>query len=134
MTVADQIKFNQAIIAVGSNIQPERYITRARELIRNTHQLICESRFRKTKPIGYSEQPDFTNGVFLIETAMSEKQLTAWLKETEARLDRTRTKNRNGPRTIDLDIVIWNGKVIDQHVYERDFLNQAIRELDSSLL
>jgi 2-amino-4-hydroxy-6-hydroxymethyldihydropteridine diphosphokinase len=134
MTVNRQIKSNQAIISVGSNIQPKRYIARARELIRNTHQLIQESRFRKTKPIGYSEQPDFTNGAFLIATTMSKKQLTAWLKETETKLHRTRTKNPNGPRTIDLDIVIWNRKVIDQHVYERDFLNRAVKEIDPSLL
>lgn len=134
MTVAGKNKLNQAVIAIGSNINPDEYIARARELIRNTHQLVRESRFRVTRPVGYSEQPDFTNGAFLIKTAMSEKKLVSWLKKAEESLDRTRTRNRDGPRTIDLDIVVWNGKVIDQHVYEWDFLNQAVRELDSSLL
>ena len=134
MTAAGKTKLNHAVIAVGSNINPDEHIAKARELIRNTHQLIRESRFRMTRPIGFTAQPDFKNGAFLIKTAMSKKQLCSWLKKVEENLGRKRTQNRNGPRTIDLDIVIWNGKIVDPHVYVRDFLNQAVRELDSSLL
>ncbi len=51
------------------------------------------------------------------------------LREIESGLGRVRTGNKNGPRTIDLDILVWNGEVVDDDVYEREFLKTSIREL-----
>jgi 2-amino-4-hydroxy-6-hydroxymethyldihydropteridine diphosphokinase len=51
------------------------------------------------------------------------------LKELESKLGRVNTDNRYGPRTIDLDILVWNGEVVDEEVYEREFLRKSIKEL-----
>jgi 2-amino-4-hydroxy-6-hydroxymethyldihydropteridine diphosphokinase len=40
-----------------------------------------------------------------------------------------KTDNKHGPREIDLDILVWNGEVVDEEVYEREFLRKSINEL-----
>ena len=87
------------------------------------------SEFIITKPIGIENQPDFTNGAVKILTDLSFSELTSLLKKIEDDLGRDRTAPKYGPRTIDLDIVIWNGKIVDPDYYSRDFLQQLIAEL-----
>jgi 2-amino-4-hydroxy-6-hydroxymethyldihydropteridine diphosphokinase len=120
---------NEAVVGTGSNIEPERHIALARDALAKDHVLLCESRFVRTAPIGVTDQPEFTNGVFLIATTMTRESLKAYLKRTEDRLGRIRTGNRYGPRTIDLDIVVWNGEIVDQDYYDRDFLRHAVAEV-----
>ena len=60
---------------------------------------------------------------------MSRKELNQWLKGVENELGRVRTANKYGPRTIDLDIVIWDGKIVNQDLIERDFLKTAVSEV-----
>ncbi|NQT26059.1 2-amino-4-hydroxy-6-hydroxymethyldihydropteridine diphosphokinase [candidate division KSB1 bacterium] len=120
---------NTAVIGVGSNIDPEKNIEHARTALVHTHQLIAESRFTQTEPIGYADQSPFTNGVWLIKTEMDKNKLTEWLHDLEGQLERVRTENKYGPRTIDLDVVVWNGQIVDSNVYERDYLKQAVLEV-----
>ena len=120
---------NTAVIGVGSNINPEENIRLAKEAIKSSLELLGESKFVKTEPLGYKDQDDFTNGAFLIRTQMSRAELNSWLKSLENSLGRVRTENKNSPRTIDLDILVWNGEVIDGDVAERGFLRDSISEL-----
>ncbi len=120
---------NTAIVGFGSNIEPEENISLALALLKKYHSVLCESEIVLTKPIGYINQPDFHNGAVLIHTQMSFETLKSWLKGIENRLGRRRTSNKNGPRTIDLDIVIWNGTVVDPNITHRTFLKNAILEL-----
>jgi 2-amino-4-hydroxy-6-hydroxymethyldihydropteridine diphosphokinase len=122
----------QAVIALGSNIEPRKNIELARERIRSTHRVIRESRFVETSPIGYVDQPNFLNGAILIETETSQKELVEWLHQVENSLGRVRTGNRFGPRTIDLDLVMWDGEVLDTDVYEREYLREAVGEVCGS--
>ena len=123
------MKPNTVVIGVGSNINPEENIHQAKKEIESVHELLNSSAFIKTKPLGYKEQDDFTNGAHLIRTSMNRKELTSWLKELENKLGRVKTENKNGPRTIDLDILVWNGEVVDKDVSERQFLRDSIKEL-----
>lgn len=123
---------NEAIIAIGANINPHENIARAKTIISENHQLLAESRFVETTPIGHIPQPNYINGAILIRTEMSQVELRNWLKRLEDRLGRVRLE-KYGPRTIDLDIVVWNGKIIDADVYERDFLRQALLEIYPNL-
>ena len=59
---------------------------------------------------------------------MNHEQLRDWLKQVEDQLGRKRIE-KFGPRTIDLDIVVWNDKIVDADVYERDFLRNAIQQI-----
>jgi 2-amino-4-hydroxy-6-hydroxymethyldihydropteridine diphosphokinase len=53
----------------------------------------------------------------------------AYLKDLEARLGRVRTENKFGPRTIDIDVVVWNGEIVNEDYYTRDFVRNAVDEL-----
>lgn len=120
---------NSAIISVGSNINPEANLEKARAVLQKEQRLLAFTKSRLTKPVGYADQPDFLNAVFLIETDLDMISLNAFCKTLEKRLGRVHTPNMFGPRTIDLDIAVFNGKVIDNDVYERDFLQELILEL-----
>ena len=117
---------NQAVIGVGSNIEPAINVPRARERIAHRHVIIAESPLVETSPIGYVHQPDFTNGALLVETDLDRERLRADLKAIELMLGRRPGTKRYGPRTIDLDIVVWNGEVIDRDLYTRDYLRKAV--------
>ncbi|MBD3288050.1 2-amino-4-hydroxy-6-hydroxymethyldihydropteridine diphosphokinase [candidate division KSB1 bacterium] len=120
---------NKAIIALGANIKPAENISQAKVIIARNHKKLAESSIVETQPIGYTQQPNFLNGTMLIETKLSRSELAKWLKQVEKQLGRVRTKNKNGPRTIDLDIVVWNNEIVDNDVYERDFLWNSVREV-----
>jgi len=120
---------NTAVIGLGSNIDPEENIAKARESIGRECKVIKSSSFVETEPVGYEDQDKFINGALLIETDMDKEGLKSWLKNLESSLGRVRSDNRYGPRTIDLDILVWNGEVVDGEVHERNFLKAAIGEL-----
>jgi 2-amino-4-hydroxy-6-hydroxymethyldihydropteridine diphosphokinase len=88
----------------------------------------------KTKPIGYANQEDFINGSVLISTSLELSALQNKLKQVEQKLKRIRTANKNGPRAIDLDVIVWDGEIIDADVYARPFLHDAVKELWPGLL
>ncbi len=120
---------NIAVISVGSNIDPEVNIEKGRSLLAGEHELLGESSFVRTKPIGHLEQPDFVNGAFLISTELDQEELERNLKKIEKALGRVKSAIKFGPRTIDLDIVVWNGKVVSRDFYARDFVRNACCEL-----
>ena len=116
-------------IGVGSNISPRENVAAAQTIMQEAFPGFRASQFVTTAPIGDSLQDDYLNGAFCIQTSWPEARLTAWLKATETELGRTRSTDKNGPRTIDLDVVVWNGKVRDEDFYERNFLKNAVLEL-----
>lgn len=120
---------NRAVLSVGSNIQPERNVKRALALLKRDGILRAASRFVRTAPIGVLDQPDFLNGAALVETELERVALKRRLREMEERLGRRREGPRCGPRPIDLDIVVWNGRVVDRDYYERDFVRHAVLEV-----
>lgn len=120
---------NRAVIGVGSNVEPERHVPAARRHIAQRHVVLAASPFVRTRPVGRVDQPDFTNGALLVETALDRERLRGDLKIIEALLGRQRGEDRYGPRTIDLDIVVWNGRIVDPDFYTRGFLRQAVMAL-----
>lgn len=120
---------NQAIIAVGSNIDPQKNIALAREILARDFEVVAETAFVSTKPIGYTQQPDFLNGAILVRTELNLEPLRQRLRKIEDTLGRRRGVLTFGPRTVDLDIVVWNGKLLDPDFYERDYLKKAVLEL-----
>ena len=124
---------NQAVIAVGSNIDPVRNIKKASTLLSKSQKFVRESAFARTEPILYENQPDFMNGAFLIETELPLDDLVKWLKSVEKQLGRKPSENKYGPRPIDLDVVVWNGELIGKDFYERDFVKKAVLELLPSI-
>ena len=124
---------NQAIIAVGSNIDPDTNIAKALEILARDFEVVAETDFVSTKPVGYTQQPDFLNGAILVRTDLKLEPLRQHLKQIEDTLGRRRGVLSFGPRTVDLDIVVWNGKLLDPDFYEREYLKKVVLELDPGL-
>ena len=120
---------NSAVVSIGSNINPEENISKALTAIAKAHTVLKVSSLVHTKPIGFTDQPDFTNGSMLVTTVLQKDQFNRYLKDLELQLERIKDANKYGPRTIDLDIIVWNGKIIDNDFYERDFLRNSILEI-----
>lgn len=119
----------KAVIGIGSNIAPEKNIRNARAILAQKFQVLAESEFVTTKPIGNAAQPDFINGAVLIESPVTHEKLAEELKAIEKQLGRKESVDKFAPRTIDLDIVVFNGEVTDQDFYSRDFLKTAVLEV-----
>ena len=120
---------HECIIGIGSNIDPEQNVATALFFLRQEHELISVSTLVKTSPIGISDQPDFLNGAAKIFTEMEMTDFKNYLKGVEDQLKRDRSAPKYGPRTIDLDIVIWDGEIVDPDYYNRDFLKNAVDEI-----
>ena len=120
---------NVAIIGIGSNINPDQNIPLALQLLAEDVVIEKVSELVRTKPIGIPDQPDFINGAVRISTCLSREALEALLKATEDSTGRDRTLPRFGPRTIDLDLVVWNGEIVDPDYYTRDFLQASVSEV-----
>lgn len=120
---------NSVIISIGSNIDPEPNITRMLAILEKDCKLLKVSEMVSTKPIGMTNQSDFMNGAALLETNMERGDFTRYLKSVEDKLGRDRSLPKFGPRTMDLDIIVWNGDIIDDDYYSRDFLCQAVKSL-----
>ncbi len=120
---------NTVIIGVGSNIEPGSNIREAIRLVCQGALLLGVSTFKKTSPIGIENQPDFINGAIKISTPMQKEQLQELLKTIENQLGRNRELPKFGPRTIDLDIVVWNGEIVDEDYFSRGFLREFVGQL-----
>ena len=120
---------NKVVIGLGSNIKPQENIDRARKLLGEKFQILAESAFITTKPVGYTKQANFINGALLIETPLSQEILKNKLKNLEIEMGREASAIKFGPRSIDMDIVVFNGQIVDKDFYARDFLKKSVLEL-----
>lgn len=126
---------HRAVVGVGSNVEPERHVAAAEALLGAEQRLLAASGWERTVALGppgadgrptASGQPAFLNGALLVETALDERGFRAYLRAAEARLGRRRGGDRWAPRTIDLDLVVWDGAIVDPDVHRRDFLARAV--------
>ncbi|KAL8977591.1 MAG: hypothetical protein Q9205_006639, partial [Flavoplaca limonia] len=105
---------NKVYIALGSNIGDRTgTIEQAcKEMALRGLRVRRTSSLYETEPMYKTDQPSFINGACEIETRLSPLELLDQLKDIEATLGRVKTV-RNGPRTVDLDILLYNNEVID---------------------
>ena len=120
---------HEVVIGLGSNIDPEANLEQAVQELESRFKVSKRSQWNRTKPIGILDQPDFYNGALLMETELEQQSLKMELKRIEDILGRDRSLPKFGPRTIDLDILIWNKKVVDEDYYERDFVRKGVEEI-----
>lgn len=113
-----------AYIGLGSNIEPETNLPRAVAALRQHVVVLGMSSAWHAPALGTSG-PDFLNAVLKIETdILAEDLKNSVLCPIEARLGRKRGPNKNAPRTIDLDILIFDDQIHDAHIW--DFAHLAI--------
>ena len=103
-----------AYIGIGSNVGDRKAnCLQAFELLAEAGRVISVSSLYYTEPVGYKEQEDFINAVAALETDLPPADLLALCHSIEDRLGRTRTV-RWGPRTVDLDILLYGDVVMNQ--------------------
>ncbi len=97
---------------------------------------------RETDPVGILDQPRFLNAAAALDTELSARELLQRLLAIERRLGRTRDGTRFGPRTIDLDLLVYGAERLDEpglqvphpRLHERLFALEPLAELDPSLV
>jgi 2-amino-4-hydroxy-6-hydroxymethyldihydropteridine diphosphokinase len=132
-----------AYIGLGANLgDREGNLREALERLAELGPLRVSS-FRETDPVGVTDQPRFVNAVAELETDLSARDLLARLLEVERELGRDRSgEERWGPRTIDLDLLLYGDEVIDEpgltvphpRLAERRFVLEPLHELDPGLV
>jgi 2-amino-4-hydroxy-6-hydroxymethyldihydropteridine diphosphokinase len=134
-----------AWIGLGSNLgERELYLQRALAALRDERDIdvVAVSSVRETEPVGLRDQPCFLNAVARVETELSPAALLERLLEVERALGRTRTGPRFGPRTIDLDLLLYGTEVVADEglrvphprLHERRFVLEPLAELDPTLV
>ena len=134
----------RAFIGLGANLgEREETLRRALDLLAAEPGLELRrvSTFRETEPVGYLDQPRFVNAAAEVETELSAADLLALLLDVERRLGRVRGGPRFGPRTIDLDLLLYGDETIREpglrvphpRLHERRFALEPLAELDPNL-
>jgi len=127
-----------AYVGLGSNLgDREGTLLAAAERL-GPHRL---SRIVETEPWGYIDQPRFLNAVAELETGLPPRGLLDRLLEIERGLGRVRNGPRYGPRTIDLDLLLYGDLVLAEpgltvphpRLAERLFVLEPLFELDPGL-
>jgi 2-amino-4-hydroxy-6-hydroxymethyldihydropteridine diphosphokinase len=134
-----------AYVGLGSNLgDREETLRRAVELLDADPEIavVAVSSLRETEPWGYADQPRFLNGACAVETALAPRALFERLLAIERWLGRTRDGPRYGPRTVDLDLLLYGAESVDEHdlvvphprLAERRFALEPLAELDPDLI
>ena len=127
-------------IAIGSNqAQPIEQAKQAITALNNIKEtiLITFSSLYCSAPMGPQDQPDYINAIAKIDTALSAIELLDALQAIEQAQGRERKENRWGPRTLDLDIILYGDKAIDNErltiphygMKEREFVLYPLFEI-----
>ena len=132
-----------AYVGLGANLGArEETLRRALELLAAADgvSLLAVSQLRETEPLGVVDQPPFLNGAVALETTHAPRELLDLLLTIEASLGRVR-EERWGPRTVDLDLLVYGDEVVDApglrvphpHLHERRFALEPLAELAPDL-
>jgi 2-amino-4-hydroxy-6-hydroxymethyldihydropteridine diphosphokinase len=131
------VAWMRVFVGLGANLGDREGTLRAAVRLLGD-EVVAVSRLRETEPWGPVEQPPFLNGAALLETELSPRALLDRLLEVERRLGRTREGPRYGPRTIDLDLLLYGDAVVDEpglqvphpRLHERAFALEPLLDLD----
>ena len=135
---------SRAYVGLGANLGPrEVTLLRAVDLLAGEHdiEVLAVSQLRETEPVGNTDQPGFLNGAVAIETTLSPHQLLDALLRAERELGRVRDGARWGPRTIDLDLLLYGDEIVDEpglrvphpRLQERRFALEPLVDLEPEL-
>lgn len=103
-------------------------------------EILGFSKLYRSKPYGFADQPSFVNAAARIRTTLSPKELLTKLQETERTLGK-KVIRENGPRVIDLDLLLYEDLVLDTNelqlphpgILERDFVLRPLLDLNPEL-
>ena len=133
-----------AFVGIGSNLgNSEQQVLNGIDCLNQQDKCrVCSrSSLYSTAPIGFEDQPDFVNAVCKLRTELGHFKLLELLLKIEAQLGRIRTEQINGPRSIDLDLLLYEGqtchteRLVLPHprMHERRFVLEPLLEIDSDI-
>ena len=128
-----------AYVGLGANLGDREATIREAAALIGARRL---SQIVETEPWGLAEQPPFLNAVAEVDAVLGPEELLAALLDVEQRLGRVRTGPRWGPRTIDLDLLLYGDlelvgprlTVPHPHLHERLFVLEPLLELAPGLV
>ena len=129
---------NRAYLSLGSNIEPERNLPAAVDWLGRWGCIQAVSTVWESAPLGFADQPNFLNAAVLLETGLSAQALRQEaIASVETALGRVRSANKNAPRTIDIDIMLFNHDILQvgqrhipsPEVLERPFVAVPLAEI-----
>ena len=131
----------KAYLSIGSNINHDKNIRKCLKILEKEFKLVKVSNFYETAPYGYEQQDNFINLAAEIETSEGPEELLKKLKSIEKKLGRKRMI-KNGPRTIDLDLLLHGDKVINKKdiriphhgLFERDFMLVPLLDIEPEII
>ena len=132
-------------IGLGANLnQPVQQLQQAIEALQQLpdSELIAVSSLYGSKPMGPQDQPDYVNAVAALDTALEAEALLDALQQIEQLHGRQRKAERWGPRTLDLDILLFGHDIIQTErltvphygMKQREFVLYPLAELNSDLV
>ena len=135
----------RAYVGLGGNLGDRRALLDAAvDVLRREPgiEVVAVSSYRETEPVGVVDQPPFLNGAVAVETTLAARELLDRLLAVERSLGRMREgEERHGPRTIDLDLLLYGAETVDEpgltvphpRLAERAFALEPLVELDPAL-
>ena len=128
-----------AYVGLGANLGDREGTIRA--AVAELPGVVAVSTLRETDPVGITDQPRFVNGVAALETELKPRELLDVLLAVERRLGRERGQ-RWGPRTIDLDLLLYGDEVVDEtgltiphpRLHERRFVLEPLADIAPKLV
>jgi 2-amino-4-hydroxy-6-hydroxymethyldihydropteridine diphosphokinase len=135
----------RAYVALGANLGDRaRTLRSAVDVLaaEDGIEVVAMSALRDTEPVGVGEQPRFLNGAVAIDTTLGPRELLDRLLAVEERFGRARVPGEHGPRTLDLDLLLYGDEEIDEpgltvphpRLHERAFVLEPLAELAPGLV
>jgi len=120
---------HRVYLSLGSNIQPEVNLPRAIDLLQQFGEVRKVSNAWESEAVG-SDGPNFLNSCVLFVTEMLYRELKeSVIHQIEAELGRKRSADKYAPRTIDIDIVLFDDKVCDEKYWKQAFVVVPLAEI-----
>ena len=129
----------RAYVGLGANLGEREATIRA--ALAMLPGVVAVSTLRETEPVGVVDQPPFLNGAAALATELAPRELLDALLAVERELGRER-RGRWGPRTIDLDLLLYGDETVDEpgltvphpRLHERRFALEPLLDLDPELV
>jgi len=129
-------ELHQVIISVGSNIDPHENISKSQVILSSETNYVARfvdcADVIETDPVGYKKQPNFLNTAYLVETTLEFDRFNGYLITVEDRMGRLRGPIKAGPRTIDLDIIVWDGELLEPDYHQFEYVSVPVDQILSS--
>ncbi|MFY9681986.1 MAG: 2-amino-4-hydroxy-6-hydroxymethyldihydropteridine diphosphokinase [Candidatus Sulfotelmatobacter sp.] len=141
-TMPNLVMPNLVYLSLGSNVgDREGQLREARARLGAVGRVVAVSSFYETEPLEFTQQPWFLNSALALETSKTPQQLMAAILDIEQEMGRRRLQKK-GPRSIDIDILLFDGTVMDSPevtiphpaLHQRRFVLEPLAEIAPDVL